>query len=213
MHERAVFCDFDGTITAGETFVRLLKTYAPERAEALIPRIHAFEVSLRDGVSQMLSSIPSDRYDEAIRCADDVPLRPGLAELVSFCRRHRIPFVVVSGGLEDMVRRRLGTLAGAVTAIHAVRIDRSGPTWRVMEDLAGEGELVDKVAVLERHPARERVAIGDSTTDVRMSQVAEVVFARDRLREQLDDRGVAHEPWEDFHDVRRALAARWGLDA
>jgi 2-hydroxy-3-keto-5-methylthiopentenyl-1-phosphate phosphatase len=213
MHPRAVFCDFDGTISAGETFVHVLKTYAPELAPTLIPQILSFEVTLREGVTRMLQTMPSDRYDEAIASADDVPLRAGLAELVAWCGEHDVPFVVVSGGLEDMVRRKLGPLESRVTGVHAVRIDRSGPTWRVDSPWADGPELVGKIKVMHAHPAAERVAIGDSATDVRMSEVAEVVFARDRLCTYLDERGVDYLPWDDFHDIRRALAARWGLHA
>lgn len=209
---RAVFCDFDGTISAGETFVRLLKGFVPELAAELIPRIHAFEITLREGVTEMLESIPSERWPQAVACADEVPLRDGFAELVSSCRRHDIPFIVVSGGLDAMIRRKLGPLAEQVTAIHAIEIDASGPRLQVISPFADEVEMVAKVAVMARYPAIDRIAIGDSTTDVRMSEVAELVFARDRLQGQLDERGVAYTPWQDFHDVRRHLSARWGLD-
>ncbi|MFK7931257.1 MAG: HAD-IB family phosphatase [Myxococcota bacterium] len=213
MHSRAIFCDFDGTISAGETFVHVLRTYAPAASAVTIPKIHGFEVSLRDGVTQMLQTIPSSVYDEAIASADDVPLRDGLAEIVDWSRGHGIPFIVVSGGLEDMVRRKLGVIADRVTAVHAVGIDRSGPNWRVVSPWADDVELVAKVRVMNHHAASERVAIGDSTTDVRMSQVAEVVYARDRLCGQLDERGVSYQQWTDFHDIRRRLAQRWGLRA
>ena len=210
-HPRAIFCDFDGTISAGETFVHVLKTYAPELAPRLIPQILDFEITLHEGVTRMLESMDSSRYDEAIQSADDVPLREGLGELVGWCAHHDIPFIVVSGGLEDMVRRKLGSLADQVTAVHAVRIDRSGPTWTVDSPWADPPELVGKIKVMSAYPAHERVAIGDSATDVRMSEVAEVVFARDRLCTYLDERDVPYQAWGDFHDIRRALAARWGL--
>lgn len=212
MHDRAIFCDFDGTISADETFVKVLKAYAGDQATALIPKIHAFEVTLREGVTRMLETIDSARYDEAIACADDVPLREGFAELVDWAAAHGIAFVVVSGGLEDMVRRKLGPLQDRVTDVVAVQIDRSGPTWKVVSPWAGGDELVAKVRVMEAHPARDRVAIGDSTTDVNMAMEAEVVFARDRLQQQLDERDVAWVGWDDFHDIRRVLARRWGID-
>jgi len=210
---RAIFCDFDGTISSGETFVKVLRTFAPDLAAELIPKIHSFDVTLREGVTRMLQSIPSSQWEQVVSCADDVPLRDGFAELVRWAARHDIPFVVVSGGLDAMIRRKLGPLLDEITDLHAVRIDPSGEHLRVISPFADEQELVAKVRVMRHHPAAERVAIGDSTTDVRMSQQAELVFARDRLCGQLDERGVDWQAWEDFHDIRRALAERWGLDA
>ena len=172
---KTIFCDFDGTISAGETFVKVLKTYTPELAAELIPRIHSFEVTLREGVTRMLESIPSERWEEVVRCADDVPLREGFAELAHWARDHGVPLVVVSGGLDAMVRRKLADLVDVVTAVHAVRIDPSGSHLRVVSPFADEVELVAKVDVMAQYPASDRIAIGDSTTDVRMDQVAEVV--------------------------------------
>ena len=208
-----LFLDFDGTISAGETFVKVLKTFTPDLAAELIPRIHAFDVTLREGVTRMLESIPSSQWEAAYTCADDVPLREGIAELVAWAKRNDIPLIVVSGGLEAMVRRKLGPLVHDITAVYAIQIDATGPFLKVVSPFADEQEMVAKVDVMAEHPADVRVAVGDSTTDVRMAQVAELVFARDRLCQQLDERGVAWLPWDDFNDIRVALAARWGLDA
>lgn len=211
--ERAIFCDFDGTITQTETFVDMLRTLTPDMAARIIPQIHRFELSLHDGVTAMLSSIPSADYPRAVAHADRAPLRPGLAELIEACRAHDVPFVVVSGGLYDMVVRRLGPLAERVTAVYAVHIDTDGPTLSVRSPWTDGDELVAKVRVMAEHPARERVAIGDSTTDFRMSLEAERVFARRRLCDYLDDKGVPYSRWSDFFDVHRQLAAAWGWPA
>jgi 2-hydroxy-3-keto-5-methylthiopentenyl-1-phosphate phosphatase len=61
MMGKIVFCDFDGTITAQETFVAVLKEFAPELATELIPQMYALKVTLREGVRKILESIPSSR--------------------------------------------------------------------------------------------------------------------------------------------------------
>ena len=208
----AIFCDFDGTITSDETFVKMLRTFAPEPAARIMPKIHRFETTLREGVSEMIASIPSERLADAESCADHVPLRHGFPEFVSWCVRNAVPLVIVSGGLEGMVRRKLAPYAVDLGGIFALSVDASGPRLRVGLDLADDEELVAKVHVMRRFPADEQVAIGDSTTDVRMSEYADVVFARDRLCAQLDERGVRYHRWDTFDDIRRALADRWGLD-
>lgn len=227
---RMLFCDFDGTLSAGETFADLLRNYAAD-AEQHIARIHDLSLPLHVGVRAMLESIPSDRYAQALADSDAVPLRAGLPELLDFCDGHRVPFVVVSGGLEDMIRRKLGPLTERVAAIHALQIDATGPFLAPRSAFEEAPEFVSKPAVMAHHLGPEgrapkglaavavgpdagtpieRVAIGDSTTDLRMACLAERVFARDRLCAYLDDRDVAYTPFETFHDVRAALEAAWG---
>ena len=60
MH-RIVFCDFDGTITAVETFVAMFKEFAPDVSAAVLPQLYNRQITLRQGVRQILESILSRR--------------------------------------------------------------------------------------------------------------------------------------------------------
>lgn len=186
----------------------MLRTFTPTLAEELIPRMLAMELSLAAGVRQLIESIPSARFPEIVESVRGAPLRAGLPELLDELDAQSTPFVVVSGGLRGMVESAVGALLPRARAVYAVDVDTSGPNLRAISALEGDGELVSKVRAMERHPARERVVIGDSIPDLRMALAADLVFARDGLREYLDERGVPWEPWDDFHDVRRTLAAR-----
>ncbi|CAF1566679.1 unnamed protein product, partial [Rotaria sordida] len=54
-----VFCDFDGTITSCETFVGILKHFSPILSNELLPKILSKEITLRQGVRQIVESISS----------------------------------------------------------------------------------------------------------------------------------------------------------
>lgn len=205
-----VFADFDGTITAQETFIAVLRHFAPELAAELIPRMVALEVPLRVGVRRILESIPSARAAEIVEHVRHVPLRDGLPALLDFLDARDIPFVIVSGGLVSVVRGVLGPLADRARAIHGVTASTEGPTLRVHSDWEGETELVAKVDVIRSYEDVEAVGIGDSTTDLNMALHVPTVFARDLLARYLDERGHPYERWGDFYDVRRRLAALWG---
>lgn len=60
--KRIVFCDFDGTITAEETFVAMLDRFTPEVSARILPELYTKRLTLREGVRQMLESIPSSSY-------------------------------------------------------------------------------------------------------------------------------------------------------
>lgn len=215
-YKRVVFCDFDGTITAVETFAGMLKEFAPELSATVMPELYARRLTLRDGVRQMLEAIPSARYPEVIAYADDKPVRPGLLELVDFLEEQNIPFVIVSGGVRGMVERVLSrgetegkSLRDRVTDIAAVDVETDGDFLRVPTQVfEGETELIAKVQVMAKYPAAEQIAIGDSVTDINMALKADLVFARDRLIDYLEAEGKPYIAWNDFFDIRDRLNSK-----
>ena len=213
---KVVFCDFDGTITATETFAGMLQHFAPEVSARVMPEIYGMRLTLREGVRQMLESIPSDCYPEILASAQSAPIRPGLEELIDFLDEWGVPFIVVSGGLRDMVETVLSrggksgeSLLGRVAGIYAVDIDTSGEFLQVCSEFEGDTELVSKVKVMAQHPGDEQIGIGDSVTDLNMALSASIVFARDRLSQYLEQRHHPYIPWHDFFDIRQELFQRW----
>ncbi len=207
--KRVVFCDFDGTITVEETFVAMLKRFAPELSSQLMPEIYARRLSLRSGVRQLLESIPSECYGEIVEFSRGKLMRPGLVELLDFLEAQKVDFAIVSGGLRIMVEAVMGDLAHRAIAIYAVDVDASGPCLQVNSEFEGDAELVSKVRVMRLHPASEQVAIGDSVTDFNMALQANSVFARDRLAEYLDEQQKPYTKWDNFFDVLENLSQKW----
>jgi 2-hydroxy-3-keto-5-methylthiopentenyl-1-phosphate phosphatase len=203
---RIVFCDFDGTITAVETFVAILKEFAPEISSQLLPQIYNQTLTLRQGVRQILESIPSRLYPEILEFTRSQPIRNGFVELLDFLNSVQVPLVVVSGGLQDMIEVVLGDLIHRVYGIHAIAIDSSQEYLQIHSDYEDGTELVSKVKVIREYGATEAIVIGDSITDLNMALYAPIVFARDRLAEYLNQHQKAYIPWQDFFDVRDALA-------
>jgi 2-hydroxy-3-keto-5-methylthiopentenyl-1-phosphate phosphatase len=209
---RIVFCDFDGTITSVETFVAILKEFAPEISQQLMPQIYAQTLTLRQGVRQMLESIPSRRYPEILEFTRSQPMRDGFVELLDFLHTVQVPLVVVSGGLQGMIEVVLGDLVHRVKAIHAITVDASQEYLQISSPYEDGTEIVAKVKVIEKYGATEAIAIGDSITDLNMALHVPLVFARDRLATYLDQQQKSYIPWHDFLDVRDYLAELW-LDA
>lgn len=202
---RIVFCDFDGTITAEETFVAVLKRFAPELAAQLIPQMYSRQLTLRQGVRQILESIPSSSYAEIIEFTKPQKIRPGFQELLDWLESKKVPIVVISGGLRGMVEVVLGNLLPRIQAIYAIDVDTSGSHLRVVSEYEGGTELVNKVQVMAQYPDVEKIAIGDSITDLNMALETPIVFARDRLAQYLDEQQKPYIPWNDFFEVRDYL--------
>jgi 2-hydroxy-3-keto-5-methylthiopentenyl-1-phosphate phosphatase len=208
---RIVFCDFDGTITTEETFVALLRQFAPDLADRLMAEMYDRRLTLRDGVRQLLESIPSAQYPEFIEFAKPQTIRPGFPEFLDFLDRHAVPFVLISGGVKVVVDTVLGDLTSRMAGIHAVELDTSGPYLKPISPFEGGTELVAKVDVIAQYPCDEAIAIGDSITDLNMALSVPVVFARDRLAIYLQAAETPYHPWNDFHDIRQTLAQQWSV--
>lgn len=211
---RAVFCDFDGTITTQDTFVSMLEKFAPEIAQKLLPAIFRREISLKDGIHQTLGTISSAYYPEIIEYMACQPIRAGLLEFIAFLNRLEVPFVVVSGGLTEMVNAVLvrQRLIEGVTAIYAGEVDTTGELLRAYSAIESEVEFVAKAQAMAKYPAQSKIAIGDSVTDINMSLAADLVFARDRLMQYLDAENKPYVQWDDFHDIQNYLADYWQAD-
>lgn len=211
---KAVFCDFDGTITTQDTFVSMLEKFAPEIAQKLLPAIFKREISLKDGIHQTLGTISSAHYPDIIEYMACQPVREGLLEFIAFLNRLEVPFVVVSGGLTEMVNAVLKRqqLIEGVTAIHAGQVDTTGELLRAYSTIESEVEFVAKAQAMAKYPVQSKIAIGDSVTDINMSLAADLVFARDRLMQYLDGENKPYVQWDNFHDIQNYLADYWQVD-
>ena len=210
MKKTIVFSDFDGTITLHETFVDLLKKFStPGLADRLMAQMYAQTLTLREGVTQLLESIPSDQYLNIIEFSKTHPIRSGFPEFLDFLESHDVPCVVVSGGIRVMVETVLEEFKPRLAGLHAVDLDASGDYFNVIPNYAGETELVAKVNIMAKYEFDQSIAIGDSITDFNMAMAADLVFARDRLAKYLDEQGKSYVPWNDFFEIRDYLDQYW----
>jgi 2-hydroxy-3-keto-5-methylthiopentenyl-1-phosphate phosphatase len=209
MTDRIVFCDFDGTITVEDTFVKVCRHFAEDTVNRLLKEIFKGTLSLKDGIRQIVESIPSNRYGDMLDFVNGTPLRPGLERFLDYLDARNIPFVVISGGLRGLVLRQLGPVAERAAAIYAADVDTSGERLRVMSDFEEGTELVNKKKIMDTYRYTEAIALGDGVTDQGMAMAASLVFARKHLADFLEKNNHPYAVWDDFNDVREALERRW----
>ncbi|UJR31940.1 hypothetical protein I4U23_019413 [Adineta vaga] len=205
-----VFCDFDGTITASETFVGVLKHFAPDLSNELIPKILSKEITIRQGVRQILESISSSVYpDEFLKFVQDLPIRSGLPKLIDYLDSENIPFAVVSGGLRCLVETilRRENLLERCAKVYAIDIDKSNEKLKVITEWESGSELVAKVNVIKHECQNQEriIVIGDSITDLNAARYADIVFARDGLCKYLTEENISFIEWDDFEDIQNKL--------
>ena len=207
--KRMVFCDFDGTITAEETFVAMLRHFTPQQAERILPLLYRKEMTLKQGVRTLLETLPASTYTDIVEFTRPKAIRPGFTEFLDFLDEQNIPFVVISGGLKGMVEAVLEPFLHRIKAIHAIDVDTSGPRLKLCSAHEGETEMVAKADILatylDTYGLDESIAIGDGVTDWNLALAASMVFARPPLTAHMDDHGKPYIPWETFIDIQQHL--------
>jgi 2-hydroxy-3-keto-5-methylthiopentenyl-1-phosphate phosphatase len=211
---RVVFCDFDGTITTKDTFVSVLEKFAPKAAVQILPAVFRREITLKAATNKTLGSISAQDYPAMIEFIAQHPVRPGLKEFIEFLNDATIPFVIISGGLTGMVKAVLEhqQLMDGVTAIYAGEVETIGEFLQPYSAISNDTEFVAKEIAMAQYSAQEKIAIGDSVTDINMSLAADLVFARDRLKQYLDAENKPYVQWHDFWEIRDYLAASWQVN-
>lgn len=206
---RMVFCDFDGTITVEETLRKVLLAFIPDTAARVLAELDAGTRTLRDGLQELVAALPSRLHDDIIAFTAEEPVRPGFGELLEYLAVQDVPFVVVSSGFRFYIEARLAPWRTHIQAIHALEPDLSGSCMRLRLTHDHPREALPKEWVLRGYPCAERIAIGDSLSDFEMVKAADRVFARDRLLRHLQERAMPATAYQDFFDVRQALAGEW----
>lgn len=204
-----VFCDFDGTITAEETFVAMLKAFATIRFKKIEKLVVSRKLTLKEGVRRMVESIPSNRHPDILEQIQSKPVRKGFPEFLDFLHSRKVPLVIISGGLIDSVKARLASFSDRIYAVHAPEVDRSGDNFRLVSEIEGDEEIIAKAEIMSFYNYEKAIAIGDGLTDLNMALAASIVFAREGLARDLDSRGKPYQTWNDFFDIRDALVKLW----
>ena len=204
-----VFCDFDGTITAEETFVGMLKRFAAESYDATEDLLIEGKITLGEAVRRLVESIPSKRYPQVLEYVKDKPIRQGFSELLDFLYFHGVPLMVVSGGLMGSVSAKLAPFQNRILAMYAAEVDAEGDFLRVHSDFESATELVAKTRVMGLYRCEQSIVIGDGITDLKIATTADLVFARDRLCGYLTEKGKPFIRGEVFFDVCNDWSKRW----
>jgi len=197
----AVVLDWDGTVTMVDSLHMLLERFGDVEVYLALEEELGRSLTLHEVIEAEMGTVRAPLDEVVAWLVEHVRVRPGLRELVA----EHDPLVVSAGfheTIEPILRRE--RVEARVVANH-VAADPSGwrTTFAEQETCTTCDEPCKRAAVAGLGPY---VYVGDGVSDRCVSLAAERRFARDGLARWLDERGVGYEPFDDLHDVRRALA-------
>ena len=196
-----VILDWDGTATVDDTLIVALREFGDWQvyldAAAALRR---GEITLHEEIRRDAESIKVPLEEVVAWLVENVELRPGLHELAE---AHRP--MIVSSNFRQLIVPILER-EGLELEVRANAVEWYPDGWRATfrnGDACGTCGEPCKRADLPRNG--QVVYVGDGYSDRCAAQAADRVFARDGLARYLEERGVPYEPFDDLHDVARAL--------
>jgi 2-hydroxy-3-keto-5-methylthiopentenyl-1-phosphate phosphatase len=213
MKRPIIFCDFDGTITESDNIVAIMRHFNPPGWESLVEGVVTNKISIRDGVGRMFELLPASSRDEVAKFVfDTANIRAGFPELLSYCERNDIEFLVTSGGIDFFLLPLLEPFPVSKERIFCNASDFSGERIRIVwphpcDEHCSNDCGMCKTTVIRRYPKEQylRILIGDSVTDFEGAKLADLVFARSHLITKCEQLGLPYVPYETFHDIVRHL--------
>ncbi len=204
-----VFSDFDGTITAEETFAGAMMRVCDE--DKLNYWVEQFKAGTPMGYcwSELFKTVPSLRYARIEEYLKQITVRRGFGEFVDYLWQRKIPLVVISGGIFRMQQHILAPYADKITGMYGCNLDTTREYMHFSSEYEAKQEYMSKLLIMEKYPAKKKICIGDSFTDFCMASASDVVFARDVLAQELEKLGRDYVPYETFFDVISGIE---GLD-
>jgi 2,3-diketo-5-methylthio-1-phosphopentane phosphatase len=201
----SISCDFDGTITLTDTVFALLTEFAEPQWLEIEDDWRAGKFGSRECLAQQtrLLRIQPDRLDAYL---DDVPVDPDVKGFFDDCFMRGLPVTVVSDGYDWAIRRVLSRIGVRGVPIVANRLVHIGDDrWAVLFPHSAQncGSGVCKCAAANAQALM--VHIGDGRSDVCVSDLADIVFAKGHLLENRNERGLDSTPFERFSQIRAML--------
>lgn len=210
MPERTLVVDFDGTITERDLLDEIAQTFGDTDVYREVDEgLDRGKLTLHEVIRREFEPVRAS-LDEVVEWTlANVRIRAGFRELVDRWRREGGRVVIVSSGMREFIEPVLEHEGLGDVELVANSVDPDPAGWRVHfrdeAHCAVCGEACKRATVDALANGGEVVYVGDGYSDRCAAERSDLVFARRGLARWLEERGIAFEPFEDFHDVARAL--------
>ena len=206
----AVLCDFDGTAVPHVIPYLLYKKFGDQVCEEYKQKWEEGEITTPQELDGCFSRLHPYR-NEMEEYLETIPLSPGFAELVSWCREQGHVFAVLSDGLDWYIEYILERYGFSDVPIYANEIyfkqggvEVESPWYSPKWPMRGTA----KPNIIMRYQERgyQVVFIGDGRSDFEVVGYADQLFAKDHLLAYCREKGHEAVPISKLSDVVEYLS-------
>ncbi|KAI0253964.1 HAD-like domain-containing protein [Lactifluus subvellereus] len=194
-----VLSDWDGTITTYDSndYMTDFLGYGKEKRREGNLEILSGRVTSRDAFREMLESVSQNghTFEECKRVLkDNIKLDSGFKEFFQYCKSQDIPVVIVSSGMEPLIRAILSNLVGEdandIEIIsNSVDVHKDG-SWsiRFRHPSSGYGHDKSQAILPYRNLANPPLLFffGDGVSDISAAKHADMLFAKEKSNGEND---------------------------
>ncbi len=201
----SISCDFDGTITCDDTVQAMLSRFAGPQWLEIEAEWEAGRIGARvclERQTELLRVTPA----ELGVWVDEREVDPRAQAFFAECARLDLEVRIVSDGYDWVIRRVMARLGLQALPVFANRLTSAGgDRWRLQSPFSAEGcaSGTCKCAIVSK--TQRRLHIGDGRSDMCVSDICEVVFAKASLLATRTARGLPSNPFTSFADISALL--------
>jgi 2-hydroxy-3-keto-5-methylthiopentenyl-1-phosphate phosphatase len=200
--KRSLVVDFDGTVSENDMLDTIARRFGDEAVyQHVEDELHAGRMSLQEVITTEFRPVKAPLEEVVAWTVEHTRVRPGFHELVELARSRGYGFVVLSSGFVELIEPVLAREGVEADEIRANTVDARRDGWRVQWRDEAVCEVCGEACKRGGLPDGEVVFVGDGISDRCAAEAADRVFATKGLARYLDERGIAYEPFDDFHDV------------
>ncbi|KAJ3474858.1 hypothetical protein NLG97_g9666 [Lecanicillium saksenae] len=188
------FTDFDGTITTADSNDWMIDNlgFGAKKREANNGEVLAGRAHFRDEFFKMLDSVQTP-FDQCLQhLLDNIVLDPGFKEFYNWSKENNVPIVILSGGMEPIIRALLDKMLGPGWDMQIVSnnvapsaegrsINEEGG-WKIIfhdDSIHGHDKSIEirKYSSLPSRPTM--FYAGDGVSDLSAARETDLLFAKE----------------------------------
>lgn len=205
-----IFSDFDGTVATCDVGNRLFHHFSHGKSEEPVNRWKADEIDSRQCLLEE-SELIDDLTEETLhRFLNGFEIDPGFPGFVDMCRNRRLPFYILSDGLDIYINRLLqnNDLLGLPVLANQAWLEngRLKINWPYLAHSCGscgncKGYHIRRLT----QSGQKAVYIGDGKSDLCAVPEADITIAKGFLADYCRREGIDFLPFDDFSAITEML--------